>query len=344
MATTSRQCGIVEGQELVEFTLRNARGMTVKVINYGAIVSSVLAPDRAGRFDEVTLGFDEPADYVNGNPPYMGAICGRYANRIAQGQFKLDSRRHKLAINNGPNALHGGLRGFDKRMWSVVSQGAGGKSEVTLRYVSPDGEEGYPGTLDATVRYALGDDNELALDYAATTDKATVLNLTNHMYFNLASPEARDIRGHELQVRASHYLETDENLIPTGRVRNVRGTPLDFVSLQKIGARLDSLGTGYDHNLCLDNAGSSAWVARVRETGSGRVMEMRTTEPGVQFYTGYYLDGVKGRGGVVYGHYAGFALEAQHYPDSPNRPEFPSVVLRPGQTYRQATSYRFSAE
>lgn len=331
-------------QELVEITLTNSRGMTVRIINYGAIVTSILAPDRSGRAGEVTLGLDRPADYLAGNPPYYGAICGRCANRTAKGRFVLDGQEYRLAVNNGPNHLHGGLRGFDKRVWTVVEMPGADSNCVGLRYVSPDGEEGYPGTLTVTVRYTLTEDNALEISYEANADRATPLNLTNHTYFNLGGPGAKDVWGHEFTLKAPYYLPTDDGLIPTGEIKAVQGTPLDFRKPKLLGAARAELPTGYDHCMVLDPKRGEEWAVRVKLPSNGRVMEVFTTEPGMQLYSGYFLEGMTGRAGVLHGRYEGFCLEAQHYPDSANRPAFPSAILRPGETYRQKTSYRFSVE
>jgi aldose 1-epimerase len=340
MSVTMEKCGSGgQGEELICITLRNA-GLSARILNYGAIVMSVQTPDRSGLLNEVTLGMDSAQDYVRSNPPYFGAVCGRYANRIAKGRFALDGVEYRLAANNGPNALHGGLQGFDKRFWEVLGKTS---SSVTLGYNSAAGEEGYPGRLQATVCYSLTDRGELRLDYTATTDSPTVVNLTNHMYFNLAGPSSPDCLAHELTACAPRFTPTDATLIPTGVQQDVRGTPLDFLKPASIGSRFPALPEGYDHNLILDPARGDAWAVRVYEPTTGRGLELFTTEPGVQLYTGHYLDGVMGRGGRPYRRYAGFCLEAQHFPDSPNRQDFPSTVLRPGQVYRQTTAYRFFA-
>jgi aldose 1-epimerase len=292
----------------------------------------------------VTLGFDRPADYVAGNPPYFGAVCGRFANRIAGGRFELAGAEYRLATNNGPNHLHGGQRGFDRRVWTVIEMPGADGSRVELQHVSPDGEEGYPGTLTTTVRCTLTEDNALELEYAATTDRATPVNLTNHTYFNLGGPGTKDVWGHEFEIRALQYLPTDAGLIPTGEIRSVKDSPLDFRKPRLLGEARGSLATGYDHCIVLDAKRGAGWGARVRYPANGRVLEMFTTEPGVQLYSGYFLEGVPGRRGARHGRYEGFCLEAQHYPDSPNKPVFPSTILHPGQTYRQKTAYRFSVE
>ncbi len=340
MITESVFGAMPDGRDVRLFTLANAGGMKARVCEYGAILVSLETPDRSGRLGEVTLGFDTLAEYVNGNGPYLGAVCGRVANRIANGRFSLDGKEYTLAVNNGPNHLHGGVRGFDKVLWKGVA-GLDGAS-ATFSCLSRDGEEGYPGNLAVSVTYTLTDQNELVLRYEATTDQATPLNLTNHAYFNLSAGQEDTVRGHELTVFAERYTPTDATLIPTGELRAVAGTPLDFRRPLAVGARLEEAApTGYDHNFVLDNQGKLALAARLYEPRSGRVMECLTTEPGMQLYTGYYLAGTKGRGGRVFPHYAGVALETQHYPDTINKPEFPSCVLRPGAPYRSQTIYRF---
>jgi len=334
--------------EFVElFTFTRAGAPTVAITNLGGHIVSILAPDRAGRAVDVTLGYRDFAGYL-GDTSYFGSIVGRYANRIAKGRFTLDGKTYSLATNNGPNSLHGGPTGFQKRVWTpkVVSGKDGDALELT--YVSKDGEEGYPGTLTAKVVYSLREDGGLAIDYSATTDAPTVVNLTNHAYFNLAGEGEGTILGHEMQIEADAYTPVDATLIPTGERRPVEGTPLDFRKPVAIGARIDAAdeqlkaGGGYDHNYVLRGTmGELRLAARVVEPKSGRVLEMLTTEPGVQFYSGNFLDGkVVGKSGKPYGRRSAFCLEAQHFPDSPNQPGFPPVVLRPGQTYRQTTVYR----
>jgi aldose 1-epimerase len=337
-----------DGTAVELYVLTNAKGVTAKVMTYGAILTELRVPDRDGKFGDVVLGFDDLGGYLAGHP-YFGATVGRVANRIARGRFTLDGKEYRLATNNGPSALHGGVKGFDKLVWKAEPVEAKDGVAVRFRYRSPDGEEGYPGNLEAAVTYTLTDDNALRLDYAATTDRPTPVNLTNHTYFNLAGPGAGDVLGHELMLAADKYTPADDTLIPTGAVRPVGGTPLDFTTPATIGSRIDQLKgepRGYDHNFVLrggDGKGP-ALAARVREPKTGRVLEMFTTEPGVQFYTGNFLDGtVKGKG-AVYGKHTGFCLEAQHFPDSVNHAEFPSTILRPGQTYTQTTVYRFSAK
>ena len=340
------------GQSAELFTLRNAHGIEVQLTNYGGIIISLKTPDRAGRFSDIVLGYDNLAAYV-ANSPYFGAIVGRYANRIARGHFTLDGSAYTLAVNNGPNSLHGGLRGFDKVVWNARPfQNAEGQG-ITLDYTSRDGEEGYPGTLHATVTYTLTADDRLVVDYLATTDKATPINLSQHSYWNLAGDASRDILGHVLTINADATTPVDSTLIPTGEIASVQGTPFDFRTPTPIGARVDQrqntqirYGNGYDHNWVLNRGGAASdalvLAARVVEPSSGRTMEISTTEPGVQFYSGNFLDGtITGKGGAVYRFRYGLALETQHYPDSPNHPNFPSTILRPGQQYRSRTVFKF---
>jgi len=338
-----------DGTPVDLYTLANKNGMKVAIASYGGIVVSILAPDRQGNLADVALGFDGMDGYLN-NSPYFGAIIGRYGNRIAKGRFTLNGVEYKLAKNNGENSLHGGLKGFDKVVWQAREVAAGDGQSVELTYVSKDGEEGYPGNLSATVAYTLNDSNELRIDYSAATDKDTVVNLTNHTYFNLAGQGEGDILGHQLMLKASKFTPVDAGLIPTGELKSVEGTPFDFRQPAAIGARINAnhrqleLGKGYDHNFVLDSGGGAlALAARVTEAKSGRVLEVLTTEPGVQFYTGNFLDGTaRGKGGKVYQFRYGLCLETQHFPDSPNQPAFPSTVLKPGAKYRTTTLWRFS--
>ena len=340
--------GKVEGKDVDLYTLTNSKGMVAKIMTYGALVTELHVPDRTGKMDDVVLGFKDLQTYVAGHP-YFGATTGRYANRIAKGKFTLNGKEYTLAVNNGPNHLHGGVKGFDKRLWRAKRVSSSEGPAVQFTYESEDGEEGYPGELTTTVTYILTDDNALKIDYKATTDEPTVLNLTNHSYFNLAGEGSGNVHGHELTINARRYTPTDDTLIPTGQLAPVLGTSLDFTKPHKIGERIsgfpDYTGGGYDHNYVLDHGGGSlALSARVYEPTSGRVMEMWTTEPGVQLYTGNHLDGsLKGKRGRPYDKHGAFCLEAQHFPDSPNKPQFPSTVLKPGETYLQTTVYRFSA-
>ncbi|MPY86551.1 MAG: galactose-1-epimerase [Luteitalea sp.] len=339
------------GEAVDLYTMGNANGVEVQITNYGGIVVSISAPDRSGASADIVLGHDAIEGYEK-DSPYFGAIVGRYGNRIANGQFTLDGATHRLARNNGQNHLHGGLKGFDKAVWQMSEREDPNGLAVELRYRSKDGEEGYPGNVDATVTYTLTEQNELRIDYAATTDKPTVVNLTNHSYFNLAGHAQEDILGHELMIDADRFTPVDEGLIPTGELRPVDGTPFDFRTPTPIGARINekdqqlAFGTGYDHNYVLNGkAGSLRLVAQVREPRSGRVLEVLTTEPGVQFYSGNFLDGtIRGKGAKAYGPRAGFCLETQHFPDSPNKPTFPTTLLRPGQQYWTTTVYRFSTD
>ncbi len=333
-----------DGTAVKLFTLTNPNGMTVKITEYGAIITELWVPDRAGQKANVVLGFDRLEEYTKGHP-FFGAIAGRYANRIAKGKFTLDGHEYTLAVNNGPNHLHGGLKGFDKKVWKgTVQPVTPGAIAVVLTYTSPDGEEGYPGTMSVTVTYTLTARNELRIDYVATTDKPTVVNLTNHSYFNLAG--SGSILDHVLKVNADRYTPADAGLIPTGELAPVKGTGLDFTAPHRIGERIADymdFAKGYDHNFVLNSHGGTLSVcARVEEPKSGRVMEVLTTAPGVQLYTANHLDKRTGVGGVTYGQHTGFCLETQHYPDSPNKPSFPSAVLRPGAQYKTTTVYRFS--
>jgi aldose 1-epimerase len=343
---------LATGETAQLFSFRNARGIEVQVTNYGGIITSIKTPDRAGRFADIVLGYDDLGGYLR-NSPYFGAIVGRYANRIARGRFRLDGTTYSLAVNNGPNSLHGGLRGFDKVVWNAQTfqnpQGQG----VTLDYTSRDGEEGYPGTLHVRVTYTLTFDNRLIVDYYATADKPTPINLSQHTYWNLAGNAARDILAHVLTIDADAITPVDSTLIPTGEIAPVADTPFDFRAPKAIGDRIDQrlntqirYGNGYDHNFVLnrDKATLDGLVhaARVVEPSTGRRLEIYTTEPGIQFYSGNFLDGsITGKAGSVYQFRYGLALETQHYPDSPNHPNFPSTILRPGQQYRSRTVFRF---
>lgn len=329
------------------FTLHNGQ-LTMQVIEYGAIVTSLRTPDRAGQQGDIVLGHDTLEGYLE-HSPYFGAVVGRFANRIAHGRFVLDGVTYQLACNDGENHLHGGVRGFDKVLWRGESCIEDGDPAVAFSYVSEDGEEGYPGRLDVTVTYVLTPAGELRVRYRARTDKPTIINLTQHSYFNLTAA-ATDILGHVLTVHASRFTPVDAGLIPTGERRTVAGTPFDFRTATTIGARIGTraeqlaLAGGYDHNFVLDRAddGALALAARVHEPTSGRILEVRTTQPGMQLYSGNFLDGsITGKGGRRYGHRSGFCLETQHFPDSPNEPAFPSVGLRPGEEYAEETEFAF---
>src|SRR5215204_2723535 len=331
-----------QGKPIELATLKNSRGVEIQAINYGAIITSVKVPDRTGKAADIALGFDQPAAYwADPPPPYFGAIVGRYGNRIAKGQFAIGARTYKLATNNGPNHLHGGNRGFDKVVWDMATKNAAEGSAIIFTRTSPDGEEGYPGNLRVTVTYTLTEKNELIVDYRATTDKATPVNLTQHTYFNLAGEGSGDILGHELTINADRFTPVDDTLIPTGELAPVQGTPFDFRQATAIGSRINNqdqqltFGKGYDHNFVLNRKGTGLELAaRLTDPKSGRTMEVATTEPGIQFYSGNFLDGtIKGKGGHVYAHRTGLCLETQHYPDPPNQKTFPSTILQPGKVY-----------
>jgi aldose 1-epimerase len=334
-----------DGSRVTRYTLTNKNGVVARVLDYGAILTELDVPDRNGNKADIVLGFKDLNDYVE-RSPFFGATAGRYANRIARGKFTLDGTQYTLFVNNGPNSLHGGKKGFDKRMWKAEPTETADGPSIKFTYVSPDGEEGYPGTLSTTCVYTLGDDNSLKIHFVATTDKPTVLNLTNHSYFNLAGEGTGTILDHVLTINADRYAVVDDTQIPTGELRPVKGTSMDFTTPHVIGQRIAQVQPGYDHNYCLNSAGATpGFAARAKDPKSGRVLEVWTTQPGVQLYTGNYLDGtLKGPSGGNYPKHAGFCLETQHYPDSPNRREFPTTVLRPGETFDQTTVWKFSAE
>jgi len=337
-----------EGKQVRLYTLTNANALKAQVMTYGAIVTSLQVPDKKGQMDDIVLGYDNLQDYIK-ETPYFGAIVGRYGNRIGKGTFTLDGVTYTLATNNNENHLHGGIKGFDKVVWDDEPVWRPDGVGVKLSYLSRDGEEGYPGNLKATVTYVLTNDNELRIEYEAATDKATPVNLTHHGYFNFTGAE-RDILGHELKLNADKFTPVDAGLIPTGELRPVAGTPMDFTRSAAIGARIENeyeqlqFGGGYDHNWVLNKKGAKMTLAAtVYEPTTGRVMKVYTTEPGIQFYAGNFLDGtLTGKEGRVYKHRYGFCLETQHYPDSPNKPNFPSTILRPGQKHETTTIFRFS--
>ena len=343
--------GTQEGRQVNLYTLTNSHGVEVHAMNYGGIILSIRVPDRKGELADVVLGHETLEGYVP-NPPYLGAIVGRYANRIANASFALDGKTYTLPKNDGPNTLHGGTtRTFDKVVWEAEPVG---KNGVAFSYLSKDGEEGFPGNVKVKVTYTLTDGNALIIDYEATSDKATPINVSQHSYFNLKGEGNGDILDHEIMINADRFTPVDKNLIPTGELRPVKGTPLDFTKSTKIGARIDDsydqlvLGHGYDHNFVLNQKprqNDEVLAARVHEPSTGRTLEVWTTQPGVQFYTGNFLDGtVTGKGGHVYKRRFGFCLETQHFPDSPNHPDFPTTILKPGETFHQKTVFKFSAK
>jgi aldose 1-epimerase len=358
MSMTKQAFGsTADGTPVELYTLTNANGMETTITTYGGIVVTLMVPDRNGDLGDVVLGYEALERYINKNS-YFGAVIGRYGNRIAKGKFTLNDVEYTLAQNDGENHLHGGIKGFDKVVWNAKElpslRGAGGDNpRLELTYVSPDGEEGYPGTLSVTVTYTLTQDNALKIDYLATTDKDTVVNLTNHSYFNLAGAGVGDILGHELMLNANKFTPVDDTLIPTGKLLSVKGTPMDFTQPTAIGARINEdyeqiqFGPGgYDHNWVLNESEESpVLAARVYEPTTGRLMEVYTTEPAIQFYSGNFLDrNITGKRGKRYNQRYGFCLETQHFPDSPNQPDFPSTVLKPGETYTTTTIYKFSAK
>lgn len=333
-----------DGTVIEQYILKNDKGMVAKFINYGGIITELHVPDKNGKTADVVLGFDNLKSYLDGHP-YFGCITGRVANRIAKGKFTLDGKEYTLATNNGPNHLHGGDKGFDKKVWKSEFVG---KNAVKFTYRSPDGEEGYPGNLDVAVTYTITDDNEWQIVYEAKTDKATPVNLTQHAYFNLAGHGSGDILGHELHIQAPDYTPVDATMIPTGAIVNVIGTPFNFLGSKRIGLDLAKSGgdpIGFDHNFVLFDTGFDNKCGELRDPNSGRRMRFYTTEPAVQLYTGNFLDGkLKGKGGATYKQYSGLCLESQHFPNAVNTPAFKSVILKPGETYRQTTIYKFSAE
>ena len=332
------------GEEVHEYTLSNPGGISTSVITWGGIMRTLVVPDRNGGVADIVLGFDSLKPYEDRHP-YFGTITGRFANRIAQGRFTLDGKSYALATNNGPNHLHGGINGFDRKIWSATASSTPGTARLTLSYVSPDGEEGYPGELSTTVTYTLTSENSLIISYEATTTKATPVNLTHHAYFNLAGHASGDVLAQELIIEASKMVPVDETSIPLGPLVDVANTPFDFQTPATIGERIAQVGIGYDHTYVLaDTPRPLSLAARARDPQSGRWLEVLTKEPGVQLYTGNYLDGsVIGKGGATYEQHAGFCLETQHFPDSVNQPGYPSTILRPGDTFRSTTVIRCGA-
>jgi len=338
-----KEWGQVDGKKVYLFTLKNEKGDEVKITNYGGIVTSWITADKSGKKSNVVIGYDSLSRYQEKNP-YFGAIIGRYANRIGNATFKIDTATYHLAANDGKNSLHGGLKGFDKVVWDASWNDT--TNALTLKYVSKDGEEGYPGNLTVTVAYKLTNDNELLIDYTAETDKPTVLNLTNHSYFNLTGDVNNTILDHTLQINADKYTPVDATLIPTGELKEVKGTPFDFLQPHKIGERINDVKGGYDHNFVLNRQGDKPELAAtLADSVSGRVLEVYTSQPGMQFYTGNFLKGnIKGKGGKIYNQYGGFCLETQHFPDSPNKPAFPTTLLKPGEKFHSQTKYKISVK
>jgi aldose 1-epimerase len=345
-----RAFGEADGKPISLYTLRNKAGMEVTITTYGGAVTSLKVPDRNKTMSDVVLGFDQVGSY-QATTSYFGALIGRYGNRIGKGKFQLDGQVYQIPANDGGNALHGGTIGFNKRVWDAKDVSTPEAAVLELHYLSPDGEMGFPGNLDVTVRYTVEAKNGLKIEYNATTDKPTVLNLTNHSYFNLAGAGSGSVLKHRLTIRAEHFTPVDSGLIPTGVVQAVEGTPFDFRHGNVIGSRINdkneqlTLGKGYDHNFVLDAPGNlTQWAVKVEEPNSGRVMEVYTDQPGVQFYTGNFLDGSMQGVGGAFKYREALCLETQHFPDSPNHPNFPSAVLRPGETFHSVTIYRFKTE
>jgi len=346
---TEKAFGNYNGETVTEFTLTNASGMEVSILNYGGTVTKLFVPDKNGKPGDVVLGFDSFDGYQQKNDPYFGSLVGRYANRIAHARFTLDGKTYSLAANDHGNSLHGGNKGFDKVLWTAEKSG---DSSLKLTYQSKDGEEGYPGNLNAQVIYTLGSDNSLKLDYTATTDKATPVNLTSHCYFNLSAGKDSTILNHQLELNADKYTPVNDKLIPTGKMDNVKGTSMDFTAAKAIGKDIQNVKGGYDHNWILNRNANSPdsyreeKAAALYEPGSGRYMEVFTTEPGIQFYSGNFLDGTlqHTKNGQKYVQHGALCLETQHYPDSPNQPSFPNTILKPGETYRHTTVYKFSVK
>ncbi|MBC7828936.1 MAG: galactose mutarotase [Chitinophagaceae bacterium] len=345
LTITEKSFGIYEGNPITLYTLRNASGMQLGIINYGGTITSIIAPDKTGNMGDVVLGFDSLSGFLQKGNPYFGALIGRYGNRIAKGSFTLDGKKYQLAGNNNGNSLHGGNKGYDKVLWNIEKQP--GDSSLKLNYISKDGEEGYPGTLNIQVIYTLTADNGVKIDYTASTDKATPVNLTNHAYFNLSAGADSTILNHQLELRADKYTPVNAQLIPTGVLSDVKGGPMDFTAAKTIGKDIQQVQGGYDHNWVLTKDGSGLErVATLYDPASGRFMEVFTTEPGLQFYTGNFLDGTltNTRNSQKYGKHAALCLETQHFPDSPNQPAFPTTILKPGEVYRQTTLYKFSTK
>ena len=345
MGITEKVFGTFNGEAVTEYTLTNASGMQVGIINYGGTITKILTKDKAGNFGDVVLGYDSIAGFTQKGNPFFGALIGRYGNRIAKGHFTLDGKEYALAQNNNGQSLHGGLKGFDKVMWKAEKQA--GDSSLKLAYLSKDGEEGYPGNLSIEVIYTLTADNGLKIDYAATTDKATPVNLTNHAYFNLSAGKDSTILNQVLMLKADKYTEVDSVLIPTGKLPDVKGTPMDFTIPKAVGKDIAAVKGGFDHNWVLNRTGSGLeLIASLYHPGNGRFMEVYTTEPGIQFYSGNFLDGTltNTKGGQKYVQHAALCLETQHFPDSPNQSTFPNTILKPGEKYSHTSLYKFSVK
>lgn len=343
MSLTQAPYGTTDGKEVIEYTLSNGNGVSVKILNYGGTITHLVTPDKNGTAGDVVLGYDSLSGYQQTGNPYFGSLIGRYGNRIANGKFTLDGKSYTLAQNNNGNTLHGGLKGFDKVVWTGAPAS---DSSLKLTYDSKDGEEGYPGNLHVEVVYTLTGNNELKIDYKATTDKATPLNLTNHAYYNLSAGADSTVLDHELMLKADKYTAVNDKLIPTGQLPDVKGTPMDFTTSKRIGNDIAKVPGGFDHNWVLSKGAGLELIGALYHPGSGRYMEVFTTEPGVQFYSGNFLDGTlkNTKGGKTYVKHAGLCLETQHFPDSPNQPSFPSTILKPGETYTQTTIYKFSTK
>lgn len=337
-----------KGKSTALYTLKNRNGLIAQITNYGGIIVSIYVPDRSGKLADIVQGYDTINEYIKGNSPYMGAVCGRCANRIGKGKFTLGNKEYTLAVNNGPNHLHGGITGFDKIVWDVIKSSS---NSVQLGHFSPDGDEGYPGNLKVEVLYTLTNDNELRIDYKTTTDETTTVNLASHSYFNLAGEGSGDVLNQELMITGAFFTPTDETNIPTGEIISVKGTPMDFTRAKKIGKDINQdneqlgFGAGYDHNWVLNyHKGTLGLAAVAHDPVSGRIMEVYTTQPGVQLYSANWIDGEKGKGGKKYGRRWAFCLETQHFPDSINKPHFPSAILNPGDVYKHSCVHKFLAK
>ncbi len=342
----SKPYGNFNGAEVKQYILKNKNGMEVRILNYGGTITNILVPSKNGNLEDVVLGFESLEGYTQTGNPYFGCLVGRYANRIANAKFSVGGKEYTLAGNNNGNSLHGGLKGFDKTVWEVKNNNASGNNPtLELQYVSPDGEEGYPGNLTVNVKYTLTSDNEIKIEYNATTDKPTPVNLTNHSYFNLSGGKDSTILDHELTINADKFTEVNDKLIPTGKLPPVKDGPMDFTKGKKIGQDIEK-AKGYDHNYVLNNStGDLRLIGSLYHPGNGIFMEVFTTQPGVQFYSGNFLNGnLTGKNGKQYVKHAGLCLETQHFPDSPNQPSFPNTILEPGQVYKESTTYKFSTK